>query len=154
MGQQIVSCGMLSEICCVLLANNTDHAIQLLACALSCLAVESPKGKAEKSDTTNDTEKALRKEEGSYGQAEVYYQTARTRIGYLGTRLLEIQCFYLAGIYEKHTLRILRAWFSIEQACSRLHAFILYKGRPTRAYEQNECHLEQRLYCSCVKAEG
>ncbi|KAJ5137174.1 hypothetical protein N7448_005728 [Penicillium atrosanguineum] len=126
----------------------------LLACALSCFAVQSPKEKAERSDTTNDTENGLRKEGSSYAQAKVYYQTAQKRIGYLGTSLLDIQCLYLAGIYEKHTLGVLQAWFWIEQACSRLHAYILCKGRPTGVYEENERRLEQRLYCSCVKAEG
>ncbi|CAI7625294.1 unnamed protein product [Penicillium pancosmium] len=120
----------------------------LLACALGCFASEySPKG-ADALDE-NST-----RDDASYTRAEAYYEAACKRIGYLGTTLMDIQCLYLAGIYKKHTLKILEAWFLTEQACSRLHAYLLCQRRPTGPYEQSDYRLEQRLYWSCVKAES
>lgn len=120
---------------------------QLLACALGCFASEYfPEGAdAPDENSTRD--------DASYTRAETYYEAACKRIGYLGTTLMDIQCLYLAGIYKKHTLRILEAWFLTEQACSRLHAYLLCQRRPTGPYEQSDYRLEQRLYWSCVKAE-
>lgn len=126
---------------------HSNYIFQLLACALGCFASEYSY------EETDELDESPTRDDASYARAEAYHEAARKRVGYLGTSLLDIQCLYLAGIYEKHTLRILQAWFWTEQACSRLHAYLLCQRRPTGPYEQSDHRLEQRLYWSCIKAE-
>ncbi|KAJ5771134.1 uncharacterized protein N7511_003185 [Penicillium nucicola] len=127
---------------------DTKTCLVLLACALGCFGSESSY------EEIDELGESPTKDDASYARAEAYYEAARKRIGYLGTSLLDIQCLYLAGMYEKHTLRILQAWFFTEQACSRLHAYLLCQRGPTEPSEQSDHRLEQRLYWSCIKAES
>ncbi|KKK24401.1 hypothetical protein ARAM_004377 [Aspergillus rambellii] len=127
----------------------------LLACALGCLA--SPGFTEGSTLLLNPVDDSLPKDHVEYERAEAYFQAASKRIGYLGTGLPDIQCLYLAGIYEKHMLRILQAWFWTQQSCARLHAYLLCKGTPVSRVDgssQNDHRLEQRLYWSCIKAES
>ncbi|KAK1724247.1 uncharacterized protein BDZ83DRAFT_579008 [Colletotrichum acutatum] len=92
------------------------------------------------------------------GTAEAYYLAASKRIGLLGASILDIQCLFLASMYEKCRLRPLRACFYIQQASTRLQAHLLRRGRrPWRGAsgrEEPTQPLEQRLFWSCFKAEN
>jgi hypothetical protein len=61
--------------------------------------------------------------------AESYYLAAKKRIGLLGTSVPDVQCFFLASVYEKYALRPLQAWFCIQQASTRLQAHLLGSGQ-------------------------
>lgn len=91
------------------------------------------------------------------GVADAYYLAASKRIGLLGPSILDIQCLFLASMYEKCRLRPLRACFYIQQASTRLQAHLLRRGRrPWRAAsgrEEPTQPLEQRVFWSCFKAE-
>ncbi|KAI3546430.1 hypothetical protein CABS03_13053 [Colletotrichum abscissum] len=92
------------------------------------------------------------------GIAEAYYLAASKRIGLLGPSIIDIQCLFLASMYEKCRLRPLRACFYIQQASTRLQAHLLRRGRrPWRGpsgREEPTQPLEQRLFWSCFKAEN
>ncbi|KAI8185839.1 hypothetical protein K4K51_011277 [Colletotrichum sp. SAR 10_75] len=92
------------------------------------------------------------------GVADAYYLAASKRIGLLGPSILDIQCLFLASMYEKCRLRPLRACFYIQQASTRLQAHLLRRGRrPWRAASGSEeptQPLEQRVFWSCFKAEN
>lgn len=89
--------------------------------------------------------------------AESYYLAAKKRIGLLGTSVPDIQCFFLASVYEKYALRPLQAWFCIQQASTRLQAHLLGSGQQlwnsVNLGNTHAHHLEQRVFWSCFKAE-
>jgi transcription factor-like protein len=89
--------------------------------------------------------------------AEAYYVAAQKRLGLLGNAIQDIQCFFFATIFEKFSLRPLRAWFHVQQACNRLESRLLQRGeRPLTPFNEpwpDNHHLEQRLYWSCFRAE-
>ncbi|KAL0937151.1 uncharacterized protein CTRU02_206882 [Colletotrichum truncatum] len=92
------------------------------------------------------------------GVADAYYLAASKRIGLLGSSILDIQCLFLASMYEKCRLRPLRACFYIQQASTRLQAHLLRRGRrpwrETSGREEPTQPLEQRVFWSCFKAEN
>lgn len=67
--------------------------------------------------------------------AETYYLAASKRVGPLGPSILDIQCLFLAFVYEKCRLRPLRACFYIQQASTRLQAHHLRRGVGGRTLE-------------------
>lgn len=89
--------------------------------------------------------------------AESYYIAAQKRLGLLGNHIQDIQCCFFAAIFEKFSMRPLRAWFQIQQACNRLEARLRQRGeRPGVPFQQtnpDDYHLEQRLFWSCFRAE-
>ena len=88
--------------------------------------------------------------------AEIYFYAARQRIGLLGTSILDIPCLFLAFIYEKCCLRILRSWQYLEQASSRLQMFIARRRRHYELHGEDNTEVQptvHRLFASCVKAE-
>ncbi|KAH6884451.1 hypothetical protein B0T10DRAFT_130882 [Thelonectria olida] len=90
--------------------------------------------------------------------AESYYMAAKKRIGLLGTSVPDVQCFFLASVYEKYALRPLQAWFCIQQASTRLQAHLLGSGQQlwnsAKLRNTHTHHLEQRVFWSCFKAES
>jgi hypothetical protein len=78
-------------------------------------------------------------------------------MGLLGNTIEDIQCFVLATIFEKFAFRPLRAWYYVQQACSRLEIHLRQRGeRPRVPFRQNnpaDYHLEQRLFWTCFRAE-
>ncbi|KAM5368969.1 hypothetical protein ACJZ2D_009278 [Fusarium nematophilum] len=90
--------------------------------------------------------------------AEPYYAAAQKRIGLLGNTIQDMQCFFFATIFEKFALRPLRAWYYVQQACSRLETRLLQRGErpwaPFREQNPKDYHLEQRLFWSCFRAES
>ncbi|KAL5618326.1 hypothetical protein FOVSG1_000548 [Fusarium oxysporum f. sp. vasinfectum] len=91
-------------------------------------------------------------------RAEPYYAAAQKRMGLLGNTIEDIQCFVLATIFEKFAFRPLRAWYYVQQACSRLEIHLRQRGeRPRAPFRQNnpaDYHLEQRLFWTCFRAES
>ncbi|KAF5719123.1 hypothetical protein FMUND_4913 [Fusarium mundagurra] len=91
-------------------------------------------------------------------RAEPYYAAAQKRMGILGNTIEDIQCFVLATIFEKFAFRPLRAWYYVQQACSRLEIHLRQRGeRPRVPFRQNnpaDYHLEQRLFWTCFRAES
>lgn len=89
--------------------------------------------------------------------AEAYFLAAKKRIGLLGDNLLDIQCLFLAFIYEKTYFRHLQAWFYLQQAAARLQVRLLKTGtRPWASCESSgpdDLHIEQRVFWSCFRAE-
>jgi hypothetical protein len=90
-------------------------------------------------------------------KAEAYFLAAKKRLGLLGDSLLDIQCLFLAFIYEKTYFRHLQAWFYLQQAATRLQVRLLKTGTRPRANCQSlrtdDIHIEQRLFWSCFRAE-
>ncbi|KAF4981675.1 hypothetical protein FZEAL_2562 [Fusarium zealandicum] len=90
--------------------------------------------------------------------AEPYYAAAQKRMGLLGNTIQDIQCYFFASVFEKCALRPMKAWYNIQQACSRLETHLLQRGeRPWATFrEENpkDYHLEQRLFWSCFRAES
>ncbi|KAI8716963.1 Fungal-trans domain-containing protein [Fusarium sp. LHS14.1] len=89
--------------------------------------------------------------------AEAHFLAAKKRLGFLGDSLLDIQCLFLAFIYEKTYFRHLQAWFYLQQATARLQVRLMKTGaRPWVSCESsgpNDLHIEQRVFWSCFRAE-
>ncbi|KAI8675992.1 Fungal-trans domain-containing protein [Fusarium keratoplasticum] len=89
--------------------------------------------------------------------AEAYFLAAKKRLGLLGDSLLDIQCLFLAFIYEKTYFRHLQAWSYLQQAAARLQVRLLKTGtRPWATCASsgpNDLHIEQRVFWSCFRAE-
>ncbi|RSL75042.1 hypothetical protein CEP51_011238 [Fusarium floridanum] len=86
-------------------------------------------------------------------EADAYFTAAKKRLGLLGCSIQDSQCFFIASIYEKYCLRPIQAWLYIQQASSRLQAYLLQQGQrppPTTSSLQ----LEQRIFWSCFRAES
>ena len=94
---------------------------------------------------------------GDQEGAEAYYVAAQKRLGLLGNSIQDIQCFFLAAMFEKTALHPLRAWHHIQQACNRLETRLLQRGeKPSALFKEpkpDDYHLEQRLFWSCFRAE-
>ncbi|KAF4913604.1 hypothetical protein CGCVW01_v010797 [Colletotrichum viniferum] len=136
----------------------------LLACALACLTTpwlppveDTPFVLTVASEDVAEMPLPAIIEPEDCGVADAYYLAASKRIGLLGPSILDIQCLFLASMYEKCRLRPLRACFYIQQASTRLQAHLLRRGRrPWRAASGREDPtqpLEQRVFWSCFKAE-
>ncbi|KAH8425265.1 uncharacterized protein LDX57_003022, partial [Aspergillus melleus] len=79
---------------------------------------------------------------------EAYLNEAKKRFGMLHTSLIDIQCFFLASLYEKYAIRPLEAWICIQQASSRLKLRLASRQAPLDSHDR---HLEQRLYWSLIR---
>ncbi|KAL3298362.1 C6 zinc finger domain-containing protein [Colletotrichum asianum] len=137
----------------------------LLACALACLTTpwlppveDTPFMMTVASEDVAEMPLPAIIEPEDCGVAGAYYLAASKRIGLLGPSILDIQCLFLASMYEKCRLRPLGACFYIQQASTRLQAHLLRRGRrPWRAAsgrEEPTQPLEQRVFWSCFKAEN
>jgi hypothetical protein len=121
--------------------------MQLLASALAhCGLSRSFEGRA-RSDQVESTSEGIEKSL----IAEAFYTEARKRIGFLGSSITDIQCLFLASMYEKLTLNIIKAWEYTKDACSRLQTYLARCRR--MPYKQRPDHLEPRVFWSCMKAE-
>ncbi|KAK1700843.1 hypothetical protein BDP55DRAFT_625113 [Colletotrichum godetiae] len=147
----------------------TEHGIKwdarsclvLLACALASLTTPWIPPQETTSNTETDVaDIALPPilEPQDCGTAEAYYLAASKRIGLLGPSILDIQCLFLASMYEKCRLRPMRACFYIQQASTRLQTHLLRRGRrpwkEASGREEPTQPLQQRVFWSCFKAEN
>ena len=125
--------------------------MQLLACALGCYS--EPWVPPDTTDDDSPSLGTLATEDGD--AAETYYLAAKKRMGLLGTSLLDVQCFYLACVYESHAFRPLQAWFHVQQASARLRVYAskMRWGSNASQSEPSVNGLEQRVYWSLFKAE-
>ncbi|KAK1622115.1 hypothetical protein BDP81DRAFT_455672 [Colletotrichum phormii] len=147
----------------------TEHGIKwdassclvLLACALASLTTPW----IPPQESTFDTQTGVADiplppilEPQDCDTAEAYYLAASKRIGLLGPSILDIQCLFLASMYEKCCLRPMRACFYIQQASTRLQTHLLRRGRrpwkEASGWEEPTQPLEQRVFWSCFKAEN
>jgi len=89
--------------------------------------------------------------------AEAHFLAAKKRLGFLGDSLLDIQCLFLAFIYEKTYFRHLQEWLYLQQATARVQVRLLKTGtRPWANSESsgsNDLHIEQRVFWSCFRAK-
>ncbi|VUC35050.1 unnamed protein product [Clonostachys rosea] len=89
--------------------------------------------------------------------AVFHFAEARKRIGFLGHKLIDIQCLFLAFVYEKTYFRLLQAWFYLQQAADRLKVRLARNNVMPWMSDQNsrtrDLHLEQRVFWSCFRAE-
>ncbi|KAI9148950.1 ABC-transporter-regulating transcription factor [Paramyrothecium foliicola] len=140
---------------------DSGSCLVLLACALAAYtrpwskSLHSPPAESNNPDKLSHSGKM---DDWQYGaRAEAYYLAAKKRLGLLGHSIQDIQCFFFAHMYEKFAFRPIEARFQIQQASSRLHAYLQcrketpYSGFMTDSPDQ---HLEQRLFWSCYRAEG
>ncbi|RSL91448.1 hypothetical protein CDV31_015465 [Fusarium ambrosium] len=136
---------------------DSSTCLVLLACALGSYATPWIKPREQLCPFDEAQLQALTEAEDQDG-AEAYYVAAQKRLGLLGNSIQDIQCFFLAGMFEKTALRPLRAWHHIQQACSRLVTRLLQRGeRPSAPFNDlnpENHHLEQRLFWSCLRAES
>ncbi|RSL74105.1 hypothetical protein CEP53_000498 [Fusarium sp. AF-6] len=136
---------------------DSSTCLVLLACALGSYATPWIKPREQLCPFDEAQLQALTEAEDQDG-AEAYYVAAQKRLGLLGNSIQDIQCFFLAGMFEKTALRPLRAWHHIQQACSRLVTRLLQRGeRPLAPFNDlnpENHHLEQRLFWSCLRAES
>uniref|UniRef100_A0A0B7KLZ6 Zn(2)-C6 fungal-type domain-containing protein n=2 Tax=Bionectria ochroleuca TaxID=29856 RepID=A0A0B7KLZ6_BIOOC len=127
---------------------DTRACLVLLASALAhCGLSRSFEGRA-RSDQVESTSEGIEKSL----IAEAFYTEARKRIGFLGSSITDIQCLFLASMYEKLTLNIIKAWEYTKDACSRLQTYLARCRR--MPYKQRPDHLEPRIFWSCMKAES
>ncbi|KAF6833064.1 hypothetical protein CPLU01_05743 [Colletotrichum plurivorum] len=141
------------------LAWDSSSCLVLLASALACLTTPwTPPPPTPASHDIGDLPLPPIIEPEYCGVADAYYLAASKRIGLLGPSILDIQCLFLASMYEKCRLRPLRACFYIQQASTRLQAHLLRRGRrpwsEASGREMPTQPLEQRLFWSCFKAEN
>jgi len=103
--------------------------------------------------------------------AEAYYEAAQRRFGFLGTSLVDIQCFYYASLFERYAFRPLQAWMYLQQAATRLRVHNMQRhgqenrlrmggqgdypveSESTGAGSAISYHLEQRAFWTIHKAE-
>ncbi|KAJ5392627.1 hypothetical protein N7509_008117 [Penicillium cosmopolitanum] len=85
-------------------------------------------------------------------QGEAYFLAAQKRMGMLLCRggVIEVQCFFLAGVYLMTTLRSVEAWRMFVQALACCEGFSILRT--------NDCHeaaweTKQRVYWTCLKSE-
>ncbi|KAF9875180.1 hypothetical protein CkaCkLH20_07446 [Colletotrichum karsti] len=144
---------------------DSPSCLVLLTCALACLttpwippASGTPFMATVVSEDVAELPLPAIIETEDCGVADAYYLAASKRIGLLGPSILDIQCLFLASMYEKCRLRPLRACFYIQQASTRLQTHLLRRGRrPWReanGREKPTQPLEQRVFWSCFKAEN
>ncbi|KAM5384631.1 hypothetical protein ACJZ2D_001376 [Fusarium nematophilum] len=135
---------------------DSSSCLVLLACALGSYAAPWVKPK-EQLQPFHETQLQTMMEEDQEG-AEAYYAAAQKRLGILCDSIQDIQCFFLATMFEKTALRPLRAWHHIQQACNRLETRLLQRGErplvPFREPNPENHLLEQRLFWSCLRAES
>lgn len=81
--------------------------------------------------------------------AKAYFIAAKKRIGLLRDAIVDIQCLFLAHIYEKCALRPLEAAYYIQQASIRLQVHMAHKDS-----SYCETGLTDRLFWSTVRAES
>lgn len=128
---------------------------KLLACALACLATPF-----QPSDNVLDTSSGPLSsfiDHVDKPAAEGYYMAAQKRLSLSHSTLIAVQCYYFAGLFEKFSLRPLRAWSHLQQACIHFQTGIWKRVNSVAgsnpATSHHTRHFEQRLYWSCVKAE-
>ncbi|KAJ5818086.1 hypothetical protein N7474_003677 [Penicillium riverlandense] len=85
--------------------------------------------------------------------AEKWFNAAKRRLGSLQTSPTDIQCFLLAGSYERHVMRPLQAWFCFQQASCRLEVRLRSFNREQWMANTDYHNLESRLYWACIQAE-
>ncbi|CAI7633554.1 unnamed protein product [Penicillium manginii] len=85
-------------------------------------------------------------------QGEAYFLAAQKRMGILlcSGGVIEVQCFFLAGVYLMTTLRSVEAWRMFVQALACCEGFSILRT--------NDCHedaweTKQRIYWTCLKSE-
>ncbi|KAH8878695.1 hypothetical protein GQ53DRAFT_739821 [Thozetella sp. PMI_491] len=124
----------------------------LLACAIASANESWHPATLSSHDFTANDEQAVRG--CNVATAEAYFLAAKQRIGLLNSSLLDIQCLFLASIYERCLMRPLRSWHLLHRASSCLQTLILRRVRwHSQLGNRRAQLLEQRLYWSCVKAE-
>ncbi|KAJ3550109.1 hypothetical protein NM208_g145 [Fusarium decemcellulare] len=134
---------------------NSASCLVMLACAIAVTTQpwrkppQSPRGLGDVQTSVPFFE--------NKAEAEGYFLAAKKRLGLIGDMLLDIQCLFLAFIYEKTYFRHLQAWFYLQQAASRLQVRLHKSGtRPWASFQSSEAdhlHIEQRLFWSCFRAE-
>lgn len=140
-------------VCCA------DCHVQLLACALACVASPYDTTSAwERQNRTEPRDGVENTQDVNVNMAESFFAAAQRRLGLLSNSLIAVQCQYLAGLYEKFLLRPLNGWSLLQQASVQLQANLYAKGLAAASQRGLPCgkrarHIEQRLYWSCVKAE-
>ncbi|CAH0045643.1 unnamed protein product [Clonostachys solani] len=127
---------------------DTRSCLVLLASALAHCGLSRPFEGRAPSDQVELTSEGIEKNL----IAEAFYTEAKKRIGFLRSSIIDIQCLFLASMYEKVTLNIMKAWDYIKDACSRLQTYLARRRRMT--HKQRPDHLEPRIFWSCMKAES
>lgn len=120
-----------------------------MACALAAYTLPwddptSPTGQA-------DLSLRIQSQSENRAEADAYFLAAKKRTGLLGHAIVDIQCLFLASMYEKYCLQPLQAWFHLREASSRLQAHLL--GQRQQPVQPSGRHLEQRVFWSCWRAE-
>lgn len=93
-----------------------------------------------------------------------YYESAQRRFGYLGTSLVDMQCFYYASLFERFAFRPLQGWMYLQQAAARLRVHHMERRGEEKRFNKGikdgnrmtsaiSYHFEQRAFWSIRKAE-
>ena len=129
--------------------------IQLLACALGCIATQFPNDEEDNSFSAT----ALELQEQDLREGHTYYNLARRRFGLLEMGILASQCYFLAGVYEMYLMQPIPAWSHFQSATKTYHLYLQCQARrdPSSGEDLDKSSksrsLEQRLYWSCYKSE-
>jgi hypothetical protein len=123
-----------------------------MACALAAYTVpwKEPTNLPKDAD---DIQLRIESQTENRAESDAYYLAAKKRIGLLGHSILDIQCLFLASMYEKYRLQPLQAWFHLREASSRLQAHLLGQRQQPGQPASSGQHLEQRVFWSCWRAE-
>ncbi|KAH7153462.1 hypothetical protein EDB81DRAFT_791439 [Dactylonectria macrodidyma] len=134
---------------------DSGSCLVLLSCALATYT-NSWEPPVDFGDDAEATELRMQNQANTRLEADAYYLAAKKRLGLLGHSIQDIQCLFLASMYDKYCLQPLQAWFHLREASVRLHAHLLGQrqqpGKPGSAVSSQ--HLEQRVFWSTWRAEN
>ncbi|KAK7417621.1 hypothetical protein QQX98_004442 [Neonectria punicea] len=133
---------------------DSESCLVLVVCALAAYTV--PWAPPLDHVDEEDMQLLMKNQMDNRSESEAYYLAAKKRFGLLGHSIQDIQCLFLASMYDKYCLQPLQAWFHLREASVRLHAHLLgqrqHLGNPGSAVSSQ--HLEQRVFWSCWRAEN
>ncbi|KAH6896640.1 hypothetical protein B0T10DRAFT_161831 [Thelonectria olida] len=132
---------------------DSQSCLVLMACALAAYTVPWKEPTPLPKDA-DDIQLRVESQIENRAESDAYYLAAKKRIGLLGHSILDIQCLFLASMYEKYRLQPLQAWFHLREASSRLQAHLLGQRQLPSQPGASSQHLEQRVFWSCWRAEN
>jgi hypothetical protein len=124
--------------------------LQLIACALGCLAKPYDAMVTSPSETSPGS--SLESQSEELETARAYFDLARQRLGLLDQSLLAAQCQFFAGVYYMFTLAPLRAWSQFEHAADIFYIHWKYQS-PDNLKQAHLARSVQSFYWSCLKSQ-
>ncbi|KAK7427323.1 hypothetical protein QQZ08_006092 [Neonectria magnoliae] len=107
---------------------DSESCLVLVVCALAAYTV--PWAPPLEDVEEEDMQLLMQNQMDNRLESEAYYLAAKKRFGLLGHSIQDIQCLFLASMYDKYCLQPLQAWFHLREA-----ELLLEAGLPTSGLE-------------------